>query len=201
MIIGLGSGFWGNSIFILSKNISFLEAEYLPYYVKLIPFFFSHLGIFVAYHTSFVLSGPGGVVEINRARLSFQKHLVWYEIFMSHPLFIKFYTFFNQKWHFDDLYNRFIVQKFINFGYDISFRLLDNGWIAYLGPYGISRTVQHFSTQFGKLQSGFVYHYAFIILTGMTLFIAGTLFLFSSGFSISDFFTFQSSEGSQTWWE
>jgi NADH-ubiquinone oxidoreductase chain 5 len=56
MIIGLGSAFWGNSIFILSGNVTFLEAEYLPYHIKMIPFLFSHLGIFFAYHTTFFLS-------------------------------------------------------------------------------------------------------------------------------------------------
>jgi NADH:ubiquinone oxidoreductase subunit 5 (subunit L)/multisubunit Na+/H+ antiporter MnhA subunit len=203
MIIGLGSGFWGHSIFILSKNISFLEAEYLPYSIKLIPFLFSHFGVFVAYHTSFVLSGDTYSMlntsnPTNRAKLSFQKHIVFYDFFMSKPIFIKVYTYFNQKWHFDDLYNRFIVQKCINFGYDISFRLLDNGWVAYLGPYGIAKVVQTFSKEFGKLQSGFVYHYAFIILTAMTLLLGAILFLFSLNSGISDIFLpfFESSDNS-----
>lgn len=85
---------------MLSKNISFLEAEYLPYYVKLIPFFFSHLGIFVAYHTSFVLSGSNGNMsqdKTSRSVFSFQKHVILYDFFMSNPLFIKIYTYFNQK--------------------------------------------------------------------------------------------------------
>ena len=179
MIIGLGSGFWGHSLFILSKNVSFLEAEYLPYTIKLIPFFFSHLGILVAYHTSFVLSGS--VKEKNaleNVNLSFQKQIVFHDFFFSNPIYLKIYTYFNQKWHFDDLYNRFIVQKFLNFGYNISFKLLDNGWIGYLGPYGLSSVVQHFSYQFGKLQSGFVYHYAFIMLVSVTFFVI-LVFLFS----------------------
>jgi hypothetical protein len=46
---------------------------------------------------------------------------------MSYPINLKIYSYFNQKWRFDDLYNRFIVQKALNFGYNTSFRLLDNG--------------------------------------------------------------------------
>jgi hypothetical protein len=116
----------------LSKNLSFLEAEYLPYSIKLIPFFFSHLGIFVAYHTSFILSGDfskqvaKGSVD-KGIQFWVQKHIYFYDFFFSNPFFLKIYRFFNQKWHFDDLYNRFIVQKAIAFGYDVSFRLLDNG--------------------------------------------------------------------------
>jgi NADH-ubiquinone oxidoreductase chain 5 len=195
MIIGLGSGFWGNSIFILSKNVSFLEAEYLPYHVKLIPFIFTHIGLFVAYHTSFVLSGHTSSISstTHRSILSFQKHIVSYNFFMSYPINMKIYSYFNQKWHFDDLYNRFIVHKALTFGYNTSFRLLDNGWVAFIGPYGIASVVQYFSAKLGKLQSGYVYHYAFIILTSMTLFIGGIVFLSSSS-EFSDFILSQSSE-------
>jgi NADH-ubiquinone oxidoreductase chain 5 len=179
MIIGLGSSFWGNSIFILSKNISFLEAEYLPYTIKLIPFVFSHFGVFVAYHTSFILSGSvKKSSSLSNIDLSFHKNVILFDWFFSNPLYLKIYTYFNQKWHFDDLYHRFIVQKFLDFGHHISFKLIDNGWIAYLGPYGLGRAVQNFSYQFGKLQSGYVYHYAFIILASVTFFVV-LVFLFS----------------------
>ena len=40
------------TIFILSDNLSYLEAEYLPYHIKMIPFIFSHLGLLFAYHTT-----------------------------------------------------------------------------------------------------------------------------------------------------
>ena len=190
MIIGLGSSFWGQSLFILSENVTFLEAEYLPYHIKMIPFLFSHLGIFFAYHTTFFigakthsdfgvnrrLSSPRTTSQEDIWQLSFQKNLMFYRFTTSMPILIKFYTFFNQKWHFDDLYNRFLVQKVIDFGYHISFRLFDAGWIAYLGPYGLSSSIQYGSRKFSQLQTGFVYHYAFIILVAITLFI---IFLFS----------------------
>jgi NADH-ubiquinone oxidoreductase chain 5 len=44
MIVGLGSAFWGNSIFVLSEHTSYLEAEYLPYHIKAIPLIFGHIG-------------------------------------------------------------------------------------------------------------------------------------------------------------
>jgi NADH-ubiquinone oxidoreductase chain 5 len=55
-ITGIGSSFRGQSLFILSENVSYAEAEYLPYHIKLIPFILSHSGILFAYHTSFFLS-------------------------------------------------------------------------------------------------------------------------------------------------
>jgi len=53
MIIGIGSAFWGNSLSMLSKHIVFVDAEYLPYHIKIIPLIFSHLGIFFAYNVAF----------------------------------------------------------------------------------------------------------------------------------------------------
>lgn len=36
--------------------MSFLEAEYLPYHIKVLPLIFSHVGILFAYHTTSFLS-------------------------------------------------------------------------------------------------------------------------------------------------
>jgi NADH:ubiquinone oxidoreductase subunit 5 (subunit L)/multisubunit Na+/H+ antiporter MnhA subunit len=194
MIIGLGSTFWGHSIFTLSHSVSFIEAEYLPYHIKMIPFFFSHLGIFFAFNTTqfipslsenFVFplvksptSSPSGnvhnelVTNSNNSTSiftsSFQKNIVFYN-FHTKDTVIKIYTFFNQKWHFDDLYNRFIVQNVVNFGYNTSYKIFDAGWIAYIGPYGIANIIQWTIQRFSKLQTGFVYHYAFIILIAISL--------------------------------
>lgn len=107
MIIGLGSTFWGNSIFVLSEHMSFLEAEYLPYHIKVLPLIFSHFGIFFAYHTTCFLSNPSveeihdgtvGKEDTQRtiSMMSFQKSIVFYKFHMQTPL-IKIYTFFNQK--------------------------------------------------------------------------------------------------------
>lgn len=194
MIIGLGTPFWGHSLFVLTENVTFLEAEYLPYHIKMIPFIFSHIGILVAYNTTFFLSSNKYLLlntykdtgadtkdtnilvrsleksSIAWTNLSVQKNILFFK-FHTHKNVIKIYTFFNQKWHFDDLYNRFIVQKVITFGYDVSFKLFDAGWIAYLGPYGIAKTVNSLSKNLGKLQTGFVYHYAFIIVIAITLFV------------------------------
>jgi NADH-quinone oxidoreductase subunit L len=56
----------------------------------------------------------------------------------------------------------------MSFGYHTSFRLFDAGLIANLGPYGLARTITHFSQHFSRLQSGFVFHYAFVILISIT---------------------------------
>jgi NADH:ubiquinone oxidoreductase subunit 5 (subunit L)/multisubunit Na+/H+ antiporter MnhA subunit len=104
-----------------------------------------------------------------------QKGIILHEI-QTTPGAIKIYRFFAMKWHVDDFYNRFIVQKFINFGYHTSYKLFDAGFIAYLGPYGIAKTVTSVSKKFSQLQTGYVYHYAFIILVALVLMLFSTFY-------------------------
>ena len=182
MIVGLGTTFWGNSIFVLSEHTSYLEAEYLPYHIKAIPLIFGHIGAWFAYHTTAFFSSPTSRCADDAKQnldASFQKNLIFYNFHTKLPI-IRIYTFFNQKWHVDDFYNRFIVQKVLNFGYHTSFKLFDAGWIAYLGPYGIASTVTSVSKKFSQLQTGFVYHYAFIILVALVI---GTTFALAGGMS------------------
>jgi NADH:ubiquinone oxidoreductase subunit 5 (subunit L)/multisubunit Na+/H+ antiporter MnhA subunit len=72
---------------------------------------------------------------------------------------------------FDKLFNDFIVRSFFHFGYEVSFKVLDKGAIEILRPYGISYKFQKLAKQINKLQSGFVYHYAFVMLIGLTILI------------------------------
>jgi hypothetical protein len=101
MIIGFGSSFWGHSIFILTDHVTFLEAEYLPYHIKLIPFIFSHFGLFFAYHTTFFFASPLSVGDSSYSRLafsfnSFQKNF-HFHLFSSSFLSRFFYTFFSRS--------------------------------------------------------------------------------------------------------
>jgi len=62
-----------------------------------------------------------------------------------------------------------LVRKALHFGYHVSFRLLDAGFIAYLGPFGASNTVGRQARKLGHLQTGSAHHYAFIILVAICL--------------------------------
>ena len=48
------------------------------------------------------------------------------------------YNFFNRKWFFDKIYNEWITQSALNFGYHTSFKTIDRGLIEMFGPYGVS---------------------------------------------------------------
>jgi len=155
MMIGLGTDFWGNSLFTLPQNSNLLESEYIPQSVKFIPLLFGLLGGFLAYYINISSSG------------------IFYAYFIKTSVLGRsIYTFLNKRWLFDKVYNDLFVKQSLSFGYEFSFKTLDKGIIEILGPYGISQTVQSLSRQISKIQSGFVYHYALSMLIGLTLFIA-----------------------------
>nr|YP_009449531.1 NADH dehydrogenase subunit 5 [Cymbomonas tetramitiformis]ANA57075.1 NADH dehydrogenase subunit 5 [Cymbomonas tetramitiformis] len=153
MMIGSGSHFWGNALFTLPQNSIFIESEYIPQEVKYLPLVLTLLGAIVAYliniSESFILNISYPFIISNFGRL--------------------FYSFFNKRWLFDKVYNEFIAKPLMQFGYEVSFKALDKGAIEILGPYGISKMITN--SKVSKLQSGFIYHYALIMLIGLTFLI------------------------------
>jgi NADH-ubiquinone oxidoreductase chain 5 len=148
MIIGLGTDFWGNAIFILPSNMNLIDAEFIPHKYKLLPVILSILGA----SSSFILYK------------TLKDFLVFFKMYNK-----ILYTFLNKKWFFDKLYNELIVQSLFKFSYSISYKLIDRGIIEILGPLGLSTLVLKKASYYGKLQTGYLYHYAFSILIGGTL--------------------------------
>jgi NADH-quinone oxidoreductase subunit L len=88
------------------------------------------------------------------------------------------YRFLLNKWYFDEIYDFLIVRPTIRLG-----RLLwrgGDGWlIDGFGPDGVSARVIDVTRNVVRLQTGYLYHYAFAMLIGAALFI--TWFMFASG--------------------
>jgi hypothetical protein len=55
--------------------------------------------------------------------------------------------------------------------------MIDRGIIEILGPMGLTNLVGKQSLDLHKLQTGFLYHYAFVILLSVTFLISLTKFL------------------------
>mgnify|MGYP001997560560 FL=1 len=153
MIIGPGTLFWQNALFVLPENLAIFDAEFLPQTIKLIPVIFSLSGVFLA-----ILFY--GILPLNFI----------YSMKMS-PLGQKFYLFFNRKWFFDKVYNEYINQPILNFGYNISYKIIDRGVIENLGPFGLSQLFYSKQFNFLKYQTGLLYHYAFMMLICSVFFI------------------------------
>lgn len=142
--IGLGSDFWNNSIFILPSHTYSLESEFLPSYIKLVPVIFSILGAFISYYL-------------------YQNYNSAIMYFSTNKKVIVVYRFIAKRWYFDIIYNNYIVKNILDFSYKVSFKVLDRGFIEYIGPFGITYVLQKYSSDIAKVQSGNVYHYSFIM--------------------------------------
>jgi len=153
MMIGLGTNFWGNALFVLPKNINLVESEYIPQAQKMIPLLFTVLGALTAY-----------LVNYNFYRETYFMKKSW--------IGRKLYYILNKRWLFDKVYNDFIGQNHLDFGYRVSFKTLDKGCFEILGPYGISFLFQNLTRYLSKLQSGMIYHYAVVMLLGVILLIS-----------------------------
>lgn len=152
MIIGLGTDFWGNAIFVLPENMNLIDAEFIKYKFKVLPVVLSLLGA----TSSFIL-------------YSFFNNTL-FNIKISY-IGKRFYNFFSKKWFFDKVYNEFITQFLFKFSYNTSYKLIDRGIIEILGPMGLSSLITKQAKMFYKLQTGSIYHYSFNILLVLTILI------------------------------
>lgn len=161
--IGVGTNFWGSSIFTLSQHLLFIEAEFLPIYLKWLPFLLSSFGILMA-----------TILNV----YSFKHYN-----FLSNYLISYFLFLVNKKWYIDIIYTRFFVYPLLNFGYLISFKTFDRGFIELMGPYGLPFLTSFFSKKITSLQSGQLTHYSFFIILGLCFFLfLFNVFTYSFGF-------------------
>jgi NADH-quinone oxidoreductase subunit L len=76
------------------------------------------------------------------------------------------HAFFFNKWYFDELYDAIFVRPAVRIGAFLWERG-DRDTIDGLGPDGLSGLVVRVSAAASRLQSGFVFHYAFAMLIGV----------------------------------
>jgi NADH-quinone oxidoreductase subunit L len=86
-----------------------------------------------------------------------------------------FYKFLLNKWYFDELYDILFVRSSMWLG-----RFLwkkGDGWlIDGFGPDGVSAWVLDVTARVVRLQTGYLYHYAFAMLIGIALLITWAMF-------------------------
>ena len=136
--------FWRGAIFNGPANHVMAEHE-APNWVVLAPLVASILGLAVAAYVYLAKEGLG-------ARLAAR----------GGPL----YTFFYNKWFFDELYDATFVRgaKFLG---DLFWKGGDQKIIDGLGPNGVAAVTALTGRQVGRAQTGYVYHYAFVMLLGV----------------------------------
>lgn len=148
--------FWGKSLFEGEHNHVMHAMHELPEWVGFAPFVAMLAGLALAY--LFYIKAPGLPAATARA-------------------FRPLYLFLLNKWYFDELYDAVFVKPAMWIG-----RALwkgGDGAIIDGTIDGTGATVLAGSNQAMKLQTGFVYHYAFAMLIGVAALI--TWFMFAGG--------------------
>jgi NADH-quinone oxidoreductase subunit L len=85
------------------------------------------------------------------------------------------YLFLLHKWYFDELYDWLLVRPAFRLGRFL-WKVGDGMIIDGVGPDGVAARVLWAAARIVRLQTGFVYHYAFAMLIGVALII--TCFMF-----------------------
>ena len=153
MVVGLGTDFWGTSIYIAPQNMNMFDAEFVTPFFKLLPLTLSLLGLIIA----FLL-------------YNFQSHVL-FKLKIS-GIGQKIYNFLNKKWFFDKLYNEQLGQSLFNFSYVTSYKVVDRGIFEILGPHGITLVLFKLSSTVNKIQTSHIYHYTFVFVVGFTQILA-----------------------------
>ncbi|QPC87474.1 NADH-quinone oxidoreductase subunit L [Mesorhizobium sp. NBSH29] len=146
VFIGEGYGeFWKSALFTLPDNHILHDIHDAPVWVKLAPFIAMLIGFGVAYQ--FYIRSP----ETPKKLAETHRGL---------------YAFLLNKWYFDELYDFLFVNPAKRLGHFL-WKQGDGRVIDGLGPDGISARVIDVTRSVVRLQSGYLYHYAFAMLIGV----------------------------------
>ena len=144
------AAFWGDSIFILPTHMAMENAHHVPTWVKLLPIVLATSGVLLA--------------------------VLFYAMLTDMPAriakaFSPLHALFFNKWYFDEIYDATLVKPAVRIG-AILWQRGDRDTIDGFGPDGMSGLVLRISGFCSRIQSGFVFHYAFAMLIGVVVLVS-----------------------------
>jgi NADH-quinone oxidoreductase subunit L len=137
--------FWGDSILVLPEHASLEAGHHAPSWVGTLPLLMGILGIAVAW-VSYIWRPELPALAARRLR----------------PV----YLFLLNKWYFDELYDFLLVRPAMRLGRFL-WQSGDGATIDRLGPDGLAATSIRLAVGASRLQSGYLYQYAFVIVIGV----------------------------------
>jgi NADH-quinone oxidoreductase subunit L len=139
-----GKAFWANSTLAFNEHLMHAMHE-VPLWVKLASTVAMLTGLFIAWNMYIRSETAPATVARNFAPL---------------------YKFFYNKWYFDELYNWLFVKPAFWFG-RLFWKQGDVGIIDRFGPNGSAAVVAFSSRMAVRMQSGYLYSYALVMLLGL----------------------------------
>jgi NADH-quinone oxidoreductase subunit L len=132
-------------LFLFRQYNSLAAAEEISTLVRHMPLIFSLAGIATAY--VFYIAAPRIPVRLASR-------------------FRALYLFLLNKWYFDELYDWLFVRPAMMIG-DGLWKSGDGAVIDGLGPDGVAAVTRDLARQASRLQTGYLYHYAFAMMIGL----------------------------------
>ena len=149
-------GFFGSSLGFAKTNTVLEDMHHVTLTIGLLPTVMMALGFVIAWH--FYVRRPDIPAELAR------QHEVLYKFLLN-------------KWYFDEIYDAILVRPTKRLG--LLLWKGGDGWlIDGFGPDGVSARVLDVTRNVIRLQSGYLYHYAFAMLIGAAAFITWFMFAF-----------------------
>ena len=137
--------FWGQSIALKSTEEVLHHAHEVPLWVKLLPLVFALSGIALSYYYYIVRTDlPERTVKA----------------------FPGVHALFFNKWYFDEIYDAVFVRPALAIG-RVLWKKGDGAIIDGLGADNIAARAQDIAGVLSRFQSGYLYHYAFVMLVGV----------------------------------
>ena len=90
---------------------------------------------------------------------------------IKNKFFHIFYTFTNTAWYFDKIVTFYISLPIMNFGFNISYKLIDNQILEGLGPNWVSNYFVKIGSTTSKYHRGYIYSYIFLFIVFIACFI------------------------------
>ena len=144
--VGEGRGeFWKGAIFIGPGNHVLEEAHHAPEWLHWAPLVVTAIGFLLAVWAYVLNEGMGARIAARGGPL---------------------HAFLYNKWYFDELYDFIFVKGAKALG-DLFWKGGDQKVIDGLGPDGVSAMSYLAGKGVGRIQSGYLYHYAFVMLLGV----------------------------------
>ncbi|RCW27827.1 NADH dehydrogenase subunit L [Ciceribacter lividus] len=137
--------FWKGALFTLPENEILEQFHGVPTWVKWSPF--------VAMLTGFVTAWYMYIKSPSTPKVLAEQHRVLYQFLLN-------------KWYFDELYDLLFVRSAKALGRFL-WKKGDVGVIDTYGPNGVAAAVVDVTQRVVRLQSGYLYHYAFAMLIGV----------------------------------
>jgi NADH-quinone oxidoreductase subunit L len=155
LFVGEGrEAFWRGAIYTAPTNTTLAHLENVPLWVTLSPLVFSLVGLAVAAYYYLLHPALAKAIADNDGPI---------------------YRFVYNKWYFDEIYDFVFVRGARRLG-DFLWKEGDQKIIDGGGPNGVAWLSARAGRGLGAVQSGYVYHYAFVMLLGVAGLLTYALF-------------------------